>query len=69
MKLKRPPNETVELFREFMNEHDHNPSKQDIIQFVSVSSDALENASSLVKTIASLSKLEELAEETVFRFG
>lgn len=37
MKLKRPPNETVELFREFMNEHDHNPSKEDIIQFVSVS--------------------------------
>lgn len=42
MKLKRPPNKTVELFREFMNEHDHNPSKQDIIQFVSVSFDAFE---------------------------
>lgn len=37
MKLKRPSNETVKLFREFMNQHDNNPSKEDIIQFVSVS--------------------------------
>lgn len=37
MKLKRPHNETVQLFREFMNKHDHSPSKEDIIQFVSVS--------------------------------
>lgn len=45
MKLKRPPNETVELFHEFMNEHDQNPSREDIIQFVSVSFDAFEHAS------------------------
>lgn len=37
MKLKRPPNETVQLFHEFMNQHGDNPSKEDIIQFVSVS--------------------------------
>lgn len=37
MKLKRPPNETVQLFHEFMNQHSDNPSKEDIIQFVSVS--------------------------------
>lgn len=44
MKLKRPPNETVQLFREFMNEHDHSPSREDVIQFVSVSPAIIETA-------------------------
>lgn len=37
MKLKRPPNETVQQFREFMSQHGDNPSKDDVKQFVGVS--------------------------------
>lgn len=37
MKLKKSPEETVQLFREFMTEHGDKPSREDIIQFVSVS--------------------------------
>lgn len=38
MKLKKPPKETVQLFYEFMELHNHRPSRDDVIQFVSVSS-------------------------------
>lgn len=37
MKLKRPPNETLQRFDEFMSQHNDNPSKDDVSQFVSVS--------------------------------
>lgn len=44
MKLKRPPKETVQLFREFMAEHAGHPTKNDVIGFVSVSdSNVIEN--------------------------
>lgn len=37
MKLKRSPKETVQLFHEFMAQHSDRPTKNDVIQFVSVS--------------------------------
>lgn len=37
MKLKRSPKETVQLFHEFMAQHADRPTKNDVIQFVSVS--------------------------------
>lgn len=37
MKLKKSPKETVQLFHEFMAEHGDRPSRDDVIQFVSVS--------------------------------
>lgn len=36
MKLKRPPNETVQLFREFMKQHNDSPSTDAIRGFVNV---------------------------------
>lgn len=44
MKLKRSPKETVQLFHEFMAEHADQPTKNDVIGFVSVSdSNIVEN--------------------------
>lgn len=37
MKLKKSTKETVQLFREFMAQHNDRPSKEDVIKFVSVS--------------------------------
>lgn len=37
MKLKQPENETITLFHNFMSEHNNDPSKDDLRQFVSVS--------------------------------
>lgn len=37
MKLKRPENETIQVFREFMAQHGDRPTKTDVIDFVSVS--------------------------------
>lgn len=36
MKMKEPPQETLEMFRQFMSEHDDKPTKEDIRQFVTV---------------------------------
>lgn len=36
MKLKKSPKDTVQLFREFMAQHNDRPTKEDIINFVSV---------------------------------
>lgn len=36
MKMKEPPQETLEMFRQFMAEHDDKPTKEDIRQFVTV---------------------------------
>lgn len=40
MKLKQPPNRTIELFEDFMTKHDGSPSREDIRQFVAVSPEA-----------------------------
>lgn len=37
MKLKHPPNETIQRFNKFMSQHNDKPSKKNISQFVSVS--------------------------------
>lgn len=37
MKLKKSPKETVQLFHEFMAAHGDNPTRDDVIEFVSVS--------------------------------
>lgn len=37
MKMKVPPQTVLDSFREFMDEHDNNPTKDDIRQFVNVS--------------------------------
>lgn len=36
MKMKEPPQETLEMFRQFMSEHDEKPTKEDIRKFVNV---------------------------------
>lgn len=37
MKLKQPPQKTLDAFKEFMSDHDNNPPKDDIRKFVQVS--------------------------------
>lgn len=37
LKLKEPPKDTLEAFREFMKQHNDQPSKEEIRQFVKVS--------------------------------
>lgn len=36
MKLKQPPQKTLDAFKEFMSDHDNNPPKDDIRKFVQV---------------------------------
>lgn len=40
MKMKEPPQTTLDSFREFMAKHDNQPSKEQIRQFVNVSCSA-----------------------------
>lgn len=37
MKLKQSPETTLNLFKQFMNDHNNNPNRDDIRQFVEVS--------------------------------
>lgn len=37
MKMKQPPQKILDLFNEFMEDHNHAPNKEDVRKFVEVS--------------------------------